>query len=701
MRTLWRVGLAVFSALFGMYLSENPSFRNYEESALDMFFKVQASAVQQKNADVVLVFVDEQSLAADYGYYDPIPRRYLAKLIDALAEKSPHTIGLDIALFDRFTKPDAGGDTLLAKTIKQAGNVIGVSNYYYLSPDSIIVQNPHSLFLEAFQDVGFATLPISSGGGGLSMVRGVKPVVQTVDGKLAISFSALLYTRFANMPADVFAKEVFHEKWQKAPFISMDNGTMIINFSGSPATWEKQPNGDWLQKKAGSFLTFRSSAITGNAQLPEALFKDKVVIIGNGSEFARDQFLTPFFGEISDYQMMRGSEVHANAFSNLLYNSSIRRLPGIWVFLIFLQLAYFMVLATARLEFWGELFTCLGLLLFIRLSGFLLFVLTDTWFPVVGGTVTVLMAFFTMAIYMALTERKTRRQLKEMFQRYAPESYVDELIKDPSKLELGGEEKEISMIFCDIKGFSAISESLPPKELVKLLNDYFDVMTKAVFKCGGTLDKYIGDAILSVFGAPIAHPKHALQACSAALEMQRTLARIAPEWEAKGHPKIKVRIGVNTGTVVFGNIGSEIHYDYTGIGDAMNLTSRLESVNTQYKTGILISEYTYEQAKENLLVRYIDTIIVKGKSVPVKVYELLGEKGESLHADFAEMLVHYNLGIHDYSAQNWSAAAAAFNLALQSCPDDYPSQMYLERCHRFSEKPPEENWDGVFRLTEK
>lgn len=697
----WQIGLTVFAALMGFYLSENPAFRTYEEGALDLFFKSQPPASNTNDIEVTLVFVDEYALEKNYGYYDPIPRRYLARLIDTLASKSPHTIGLDIALLDKMTVLDAGGDTLLAAAIEKAGNVIGVSTYSENERGEFLLQQPHSFFRDAFQGIGFATLPISSGGGGLAMVREVRPAIRTNKGALLPSFSAMLYCRYRNIPVEDFTTAVVEQRWQSVPSIPLYDGAMIINYAGPPSVWEKQSDGQWLQKRAGRFPSFRSSALTAETTLPAAIFKDKIVIIGNGSEYARDQFVTPYYSAQYSYQMMRGAEVHANAFHSLLNNSGISKLPSSWVFLLFLLIGYVMSLATAKLEFWGELLTCIGLIATMRLFGYLIFTIYGYWVPMVSSSVTILIAFFSMAIYMALTERRTRNEIKMMFQRYAPKSYVEELIKDPSKLELGGEERDISIIFCDIEGFSNIAETLPPKKLVHLLNSYFDVMTKAVFRCGGTLDKYVGDAILAVFGAPIDHPDHAMQACRAALEMQHTLDVIREEWDAKNYPRINVRIGVNTGHVVFGNFGCEIRYNYTGIGDAMNLAARLESANRQYRTGILISEHTYERVKERVIAREIDTIIVKGKSIAVKVYELMAKKNDPLDERREEMRESYEAGILAYREREWEAARAHFQNALQTLPEDYPSQIYLDRCDALITNPPGEDWDGIFRMTEK
>jgi adenylate cyclase len=288
-----------------------------------------------------------------------------------------------------------------------------------------------------------------------------------------------------------------------------------------------------------------------------------------------------------------------------------------------------------------------------------------------------------------------------MFARYAPPSYVDELSKDPTKLELGGEEKEISILFSDIEGFTTISENLSPKQLIELLNEYLGAMTNAIFHQGGTLDKYIGDAIVAVFGAPLSLENHALKACSAAIEMRKILDRMRGEWIQRGYPSVKARIGLNTGRVVFGNIGSDIRYDYTGIGDAMNLSSRLEGANKQYGTYCMISEFMYEYVKDSVTVRDLDFIIVKGKTKPVKVFELMGLKNETLEENKKQMLENYQKGIEFYRNQQWNEAISSFQKALEFMPGDCPSLLYIKRCQEFIASPPDKDWDGTYHMTSK
>jgi adenylate cyclase len=398
---------------------------------------------------------------------------------------------------------------------------------------------------------------------------------------------------------------------------------------------------------------------------------------------------------------MYGAEVHANAFLTLHHEKFIHEAEGGWVFAIGLILGALMTAATIRLGFGGEISVAILLVLIVWAGSYLAFAGAGIIFPATSLTFAVAFAYFATSIYQAFTEERTKKQIRSMFARYAPPAYVDELIKDPDKLNLGGEDREITVLFSDIEGFTSISEKLSPHELVNLLNEYLGAMTKVIFNEGGTLDKYIGDAIVAVFGAPLPQNEHALHACYAALEMQKTLNGFRDEWIRRGLPSVRSRVGINTGHVVFGNIGSEIRYDYTAIGDQMNLGSRLEGANKEYGTYIMISEFTYERVRERVIVRDLDSIIVKGKSKPVKVYELIGRANEPLPEPHRKMIECYQDGIKKYRQMQFGDALQKFEQALTYVHTDEASKLYVRRCKELIENPPPENWDGTFSMTSK
>ena len=226
-------------------------------------------------------------------------------------------------------------------------------------------------------------------------------------------------------------------------------------------------------------------------------------------------------------------------------------------------------------------------------------------------------------------------------------------------------------------------------------------MTDIILEHKGIIDKYEGDAIMAEFGAPMYYPDHATKACLVALKMQEKLAEMRKVWKEEGRAELRARVGVNTGNMVVGNMGSREVFDYTVMGDAVNLASRLEGANKMYGTYIMISEFTYEWIKEDFHTRLLDLLMVKGKAKPVAVYELIAQKTDDVPDYLAELIAHYNLGYGSYTEKNWDAAIGHFKKCLSILPDDPPSKTYLDRCEVYLETPPPDDWDGVFVMTTK
>jgi len=266
---------------------------------------------------------------------------------------------------------------------------------------------------------------------------------------------------------------------------------------------------------------------------------------------------------------------------------------------------------------------------------------------------------------------------------------------------LGGEEKELTVMFSDVRGFTTFSESHTPHEVVSILNEYLTQMTYLVFQTEGTLDKYIGDAIMAFWGAPTPQHNHAFRACSTALGMVELLKGILhPKWELEGREKLRIGIGLNTGRMVVGFVGSENMKNYTLIGDAVNLGSRLEGATKEYKVDILIGEGTYEAVKNDMLCRELDLIRVKGKQHPIRLYELLALKGKA--GNNQELKVKaFEAGLAEYRARRFDEAERQFRNCLDLDPQDGPAQVFLNRCPLLKEASLPQDWDGVFTMKTK
>jgi len=286
------------------------------------------------------------------------------------------------------------------------------------------------------------------------------------------------------------------------------------------------------------------------------------------------------------------------------------------------------------------------------------------------------------------------------FKRYVPADLVFELIQLGREAVLGAENRPLTVLFSDIAGFTTISESMPPEKLAESLGVYFEGMTRAILDEGGTVDKYVGDAIMAFWGAPHPVDDHAARACRAALRCQEFIAERFGRGRREGEPAFATRIGINTGEAYVGNFGYRERLSYTAIGDSVNLASRLESMNKHYGTRLLIAETTLAALGGGFASRPIDRVAVKGKKLGVQVHELVGEAGR-VAGEGAGFLKRFAAAMQLYADRSWAPAAAAFSALLAERPDDEPSRIMSERCREFAAKPPPADWDGVFVLHEK
>ena len=323
------------------------------------------------------------------------------------------------------------------------------------------------------------------------------------------------------------------------------------------------------------------------------------------------------------------------------------------------------------------------------------------WLPVVpvtGGLALWLVVRMVFVFRRGAAARHQARAIRHAFQHYLAPAVVEALVENPDKLQLGGERREITAFFSDIAGFTGISEKLEPGELVTLLNEALGSMTEIILSEGGTVDKYIGDAIVAMFGAPLDQPDHAARACRAAVRCQAVLSELRPQWKARGLPEVRVRIGLNSGPALVGNMGSSQRFDYTMLGDTVNLAARLEGANSQYGTWVMAGESTRARADDALSFRELDAIRPKGKAVGVHVFEVVGEAAEvppetaARHVRYAEALAAYRARLFDEAASLFGALAD---------DGDAPARTFVDRVALYAADPPPPDWDGIFTMTTK
>jgi adenylate cyclase len=304
-----------------------------------------------------------------------------------------------------------------------------------------------------------------------------------------------------------------------------------------------------------------------------------------------------------------------------------------------------------------------------------------------------------LTAYRYLTEERERKKIKGTFRQYVAPLVVEEMLKHPGQLKLGGEEKVLTVLFSDLEGFTTYSERHTPGEMIALLSEYYARMTEQVFAYRGTLKEYVGDELMAFFGAPFEQPDHAERACAAALAMREQRLALNAEWEAIGRPRLKARTGINSGPMLVGNLGSKYRFAYGVLGDQVNLGSRLEGLNRVYGTDILVGENTALLVRPAFLLREVDLVRVKGKSQPVRVYELLARSGASLSPEQEKAVAFHAAGLEAYREQRWDEAVDLFEQALAAWPEDGPSRTMAARCRKFTEAPPPGEWDGIFEQT--
>jgi len=330
------------------------------------------------------------------------------------------------------------------------------------------------------------------------------------------------------------------------------------------------------------------------------------------------------------------------------------------------------------------------------------FALTGLYLPIIPLAGPILLSFILLTFIKFFVTEKERGFLRTAFSHYLSADVIKQIIANPDKLRLGGEQKYMTVMFTDIQGFSTVSEKLTPVELVALLNRYLTGMSDQVLEMGGTIDKYEGDAIIAFFGAPIDLADHAKRALQAAVRMKRIESQLNAKFMEEGiaPSPLLTRFGINTGQMVVGNMGTDKKMDYTVIGDAVNLAARLEGVNKRYGTWMCVSEDTVNEAGAGFVFRRLDRIRVIGKAVPIRIFELVEEEGHIPEAKL-KALDLFEKALELFEARNWAGAAKIFGQAVALVPDDGPSLRFVKTCREYMETPPPESWDGVYKMDSK
>ncbi|MBW2328570.1 MAG: adenylate/guanylate cyclase domain-containing protein, partial [Deltaproteobacteria bacterium] len=464
-------------------------------------------------------------------------------------------------------------------------------------------------------------------------------------------------------------------------FIPTDErGQLLINYLGPPKTFPHISIGDIL-----------------SGQLPSGLFKDKIVIVGataEGTHDLRGMPVTPLYP---------GVEMHATVIDNILTRNFMAKpkWAHIYDLLAIIMLAAVTGVALPRMgAMKGLMLTMILFILYIYLA-YWFFIHLRFWLNIVYPLLALLANYTVLRVHGYITKDRERKKIQQTFKQYVAPLVIEKMIKNPHKLKLGGEEKELTVLFNDIVGFTGLSERHTPTEMVKILSSYFEKMTEQVFSYRGTLETYIGDEFMAIFGAPVERTDHAEKACDAALAMQNHLVSLRDGWAKTGHAMLTSRIGINTGSMLVGNLGCKYRFVYGALGDNVNLASRLEGLNKVYNTEILIGGNTARKVENSFLLREIDMVRAKGKEVPVRIYELLARADSPMSATREQANKAYFSGLEAYRCQAWRDALNSFNKAMFLRKDDGAAQTMAARCQVYLRTPPDDDWDGVFEQINK
>jgi adenylate cyclase len=668
---------------------------------------------------IVIVDVDEKSLAAEGRW--PWPRDRMAKLVDLLfrhygiavlgfdmvfAEGEHHTAVDELEKVLRASGQETTADriaSLMPRTDEEfAASLAGrpaVLGYYFSGNSNTVGELPEpylpSVIAEpmrvpAPQATGYgANLPVLEEAAGhagffdnpLSDEDGVfrrAPMLQSYRGDLYESLSLAVAELYLGQPLA----------------IGDNNEWLYVGDHGIPVDGKMAALVPYRGEQ-GSFPYVSASDVLSLSVKHPGVLKGAIVLIGTTAPGLYDLRSTPV------QKVYAGVEVHANLISGILDGRFLHR-PAYTAGGELLALSLLAVVLAVALPMlgavWGSVLAVGSLALAVGINLYLWvdYSLVLTVAPVV---LMIFSLFLFNVAYGFITESRSRRALARRFGQYVPPELVEEMSDDPDEYSMKGERREMSVLFSDVRGFSNLAENMDPKQLSELMNELLTVLTRVIHDHRGTIDKYMGDAVMAFWGAPLSDARHASGAVMAALKMVRAVAEVTEEFRRRGWPEIRMGIGINSGPMNVGDMGSEFRMAYTVMGDAVNLGSRLEGLTRVYGVDVIVSEYTVRAAPE-FVYRLLDRVRVKGRDTPLDVYEPLGMESD-LSEEVRSELEAYNRGLALYRDRQWEEARAEFEALLKRVGDNELYQMYMARIQHFTTEPPPPAWDGVFDLKTK
>ena len=618
-----------------------------------------AAAPDRVSKDIVLVEIDDGSLQVlepVIGRW-PWPRALHALLVDYLARGNPKAIVIDVGFWEKeregryaFLGEEITGeqsDRALAEAVQRAGNVIVLADAvnqgqypvdengksltrewsappYRLSPvvqERALIQPPYDALTASAARLGTNFLALEEGGS----ARRIAPFIRQGDRYLpSLGMAAALHALDVK-PEDVAVEDgLLRVRDRRIPLVGTrargDDGvwrshpTMMINYGAPPTIGGERP---YKSYSVSDLLKSQGQIIEGaRPDVDPTQFRNKIVFIGTSAAGLHDVFQTPF-GE----GVMPGIQLHATVTDSVLSNRFIRPAPDIYRVLAVILSAVAIGLTAAFLSF--NVGSAITVAIALGWSWLAVAAFRDgLWLNLFQPVLGMAIALFGGTTYRYFVEDREKRKVKKLFGRYVSKDVYNQLLEHPDRAELGGKRREMSVLFSDIRGFTTVTEKGNPEELVAQLNEYFSRMVDIVFRHQGTVDKFVGDMVMALFGAPLDDPLHADHAVASAVDMVRELGDLNRKWATEGRAQLDIGVGINSGDMIAGNIGSSSIMSYTVIGDNVNLGSRLESLNKDYKTRIIISDATRARLSGAYDIRPLGDVVVKGKTKPVAIFEL-------------------------------------------------------------------------------
>lgn len=643
------VAIALATLTLFALLSAWDGWRLIEAKGFDLL--TVASAPGRSALPITIVGIDEPSFA-EIGRQWPWPRRMHGELLEQLNRAGAIVVAFDVLLAEKSNEED---DRLFAEAIAKAGNVV-------LTADAAYQESQHARQwmrvdpLDTFKAAGAAT-----GLANVSLDAGDLVVRQMPEGR------------------DVFWREIIRRANQVRPGLIAEPEPLegkMIGYVGPDHTFP--------------FVSYYQ-ALHADTDLPPDIFRDQIVLVGfdvkaspDAGSIQRDQFATPFSGLTR--WLTPGAEIHANILESALAGNSVTPLPWVPVFGLLLVSITLSMLLMHRWRPFINAAIGMVLLMVIALADFWLFSRYRMWLPALAAMVSVVTVYAALGGHAFFAERRQRRETRHAFSMYLAPEVVDQIMAHPEKLVLGGERREITLLFTDLAGFTNISEQLGAEQVTQLLNEHFSRATAIIKQHGGTVNRFIGDSIMALWGAPLSDEHQAVNACLAARDMQADMRKLREELAQRGLPPLTMRIGIHSGAAIVGNLGSSDRFDYTAIGDSVNLASRLEGVNKLYGTEILLSSSTASRIGDTLSLRPVDRVIVKGKSEAVDIFTISHD---------AQINVLTSDAGAAYRQRNWDESERLWRLVLEIDAGDRIAALYLGRIALLRSAPPSADWDGA------